>query len=491
MGLNIGQVDPSVLQKLFYGGPQSMFAPPDQQKPTPQTDPSAPQRGSVAQAMQSAPPAEPTAPQPTPQAQPTAQPPHVPSFDEYHTAHGDVPIGGAPPPAPKHGMLAKIMLGLGEALGNPLATRIGERDRSLSQENQQYEANKPALQYQANRGAYESEVGDIQKTGGIAQTAATTSKTLQELENMRHSPPGKEEFLQKFSAALKAGEEDPQQVYQQYLALSHTVPGMSRQDLTDVANSTPEAPPQFKIGTQGIREPLRYHGQTWYGNEPTAPQNIKDAAAAAANVEKQVHTNKLQEQSAAASHIQLSNELQTKTHNLETGQKSAQEALTDLHKAQNQQKLIEDLAKDPGNDAKQVALMMQMAGVERPQDMTRMPPALVEELKTGGSLSERAARILMNWKSGDVLPRQMIPELVESAKVLTDTKAKNANDALQSNFETYGYKHPGTGPRGRMDEVQQNQQGTQPKGATHTGIGSEDKKKHWLDAQGNDLGLAE
>ncbi len=31
----------------------------------------------------------------------------------------------------------------------------------------------------------------------------------------------------------------------------------------------------------------------------------------------------------------------------------------------------------------------------------------------------------------------------------------------------------------------------QPSGATHTGIGSVDKKKHWLDANNNDLGLAE
>lgn len=30
-----------------------------------------------------------------------------------------------------------------------------------------------------------------------------------------------------------------------------------------------------------------------------------------------------------------------------------------------------------------------------------------------------------------------------------------------------------------------------PAAATHTGVGSVDKKKHWLDAQGNDLGLAE
>jgi hypothetical protein len=30
-----------------------------------------------------------------------------------------------------------------------------------------------------------------------------------------------------------------------------------------------------------------------------------------------------------------------------------------------------------------------------------------------------------------------------------------------------------------------------PAGATHTGVGSADHKKHYLDAQGNDLGLAE
>jgi hypothetical protein len=32
---------------------------------------------------------------------------------------------------------------------------------------------------------------------------------------------------------------------------------------------------------------------------------------------------------------------------------------------------------------------------------------------------------------------------------------------------------------------------SKPPNATHTGVGSVDKKKHWLDAQGHDLGLAE
>lgn len=67
MGINIGQVDPQAMQKLLFGGPQSLLtAPPDAQQPTPQAPApgQAPQPGDVAKAMSpQAAPADPTKPQ--------------------------------------------------------------------------------------------------------------------------------------------------------------------------------------------------------------------------------------------------------------------------------------------------------------------------------------------------------------------------------------------------------------------------------------------
>jgi hypothetical protein len=75
-----------------------------------------PQRGQLAQSMQQ---------QPAPPA--------------------NAPIAQAPQPF-HHGKLASIMLGIGEALGNPLATHIGERDRQREQEISEYSRNLPATQ---------------------------------------------------------------------------------------------------------------------------------------------------------------------------------------------------------------------------------------------------------------------------------------------------------------------------------------------------------
>lgn len=184
MGINIGQVDPQAMQKLLFGGPQSLLtAPPDAQQPTPQASAPPEPSAQVQQPPQQAQPAQPTVPTAPPASAPQSQPGYSstpPSFDEYHASHGDVPMA-APPPAPKHGTLAKILLGVGEAVGNPYAREVGERDRSLSLQNQQFQQNKPALQYQANRGAYEQDLGNMEK---VADTRGKNIHADVEKENL-------------------------------------------------------------------------------------------------------------------------------------------------------------------------------------------------------------------------------------------------------------------------------------------------------------------
>jgi hypothetical protein len=365
-----------------------------------------------------------------------------------------------------------------------------------------YDANLPKLKSGAIAQAFNQYLSQQAQGAEIGKTGAETGLINAQAGNLAMNPPGKAEFLKDAQDRIKSGQEDPQGLYQELLArapYSHT----TRDEITNLFNATKEMPPNPKIGPQGIAESVTYHSKAYARPDPKAPADpnmpdvVRQAFAAQAPVESTIHQNKLQEQGATRSNIQMQNDLQVKTKNLETGQKNSQESFSAIHDATNQQKLIEDLAADPGNDLKQQALLLQMAGAERPGGQKRVPPQAIEELKETGGLSERVSRQLMNWKEGDVLPRAAIPELVEAAKTINDSKIKTANDDLQSNFETYGYKHPGTGPHGRLDETQQQQpaggQGgpAQPKGATHTGVGSADKKKHWLDAQGNDLGLAE
>jgi hypothetical protein len=287
--------------------------------------------------------------------------------------------------------------------------------------------------------------------------------TLQEIQNMRVNPPGKQEFLQKFSAALKSGEEDPHAVYNQYLQLAGTVPGVTRDELTQLANVTPEVPPSFKIGTQGIREPIRYHGQTWYGNEPNAPDVIKQAATTASNVETQVHQNKLQEQAAARSNISMQNDLQTKTKNMETGQKNAKDALDALSQAQSDRSMMNDLLSGKKDPAGQTAALFKLIGLEQPPGSHRIMPAEIEGAEHLGGWSDRLTQTIQNWKQGDKFSPDLLPDIKATADRLIQAKEQTANASLQSNFETYGYKHPGAGPHGRMDEVQQGG----PGGAQH------------------------
>lgn len=135
-------IDPQVIQKLLFGGPQAAMMPQDPMAapPVPAPTPDAPPRGSIAASMpQQAPPQE----QPQTQA-PTAPPARGSIAASMPQFTPPTPISPDsiqnPYQRPQRGKLAKVFLGIGEALGNPLATRIGERDRDLSEKHNEFEA---------------------------------------------------------------------------------------------------------------------------------------------------------------------------------------------------------------------------------------------------------------------------------------------------------------------------------------------------------------
>jgi hypothetical protein len=388
------------------------------------------------------------------------------SASDYFKANpGEEPVLPARPVAPMdnvHGARKALMLaflglnkfgaGLAHQQGSYADEFLG-RELNQEQAEAQYDASQPQLKQQAEEARYSQILGNTEKAAQIAQTGAQTGLVQAQAGNLALNPPGKAEFLKELQDRRRTGADDPQKLFDEFsarAAYAHASPA----DVANIINTTPENAPAFKIGPQGIREPITWHGQQWYGNEPNAPQQIKDAATAAGNVESQVHTNKLQEQSAARSNIVMSNDLQTKTKNLETGQKNAMGSLNDIADATNQQQMMEQLTSGKMNPASQTAAMFKMIGLEQPTGSHRILPAEVEGIEQLGGLSDRLKQKLLNWKEGDKFDPDLIPDVIQTAKILTQNKIKTANDNLQSNYETYGYKHPGTGPHGRLDEVQ-------------------------------------
>jgi hypothetical protein len=377
-----------------------------------------------------------------------------------------------------------------EFFGNELKTEQAQRE---------YDANQPLLRQQAANALYAQNLGFKQKEAEIEQTGAQTGLVKAQTGNLALNPPGKAEFLKELQDRRRTGADDPQKLFDEFsarAAYAHASPA----EVANIINTTPENAPAFKIGPQGIREPITWHGQQWYGNEPTAPQAIKDAATSAGNVETKVHSNKLEEQAASRSNIELQSELGQKTKNLETGQKNAKDAIDAINQSANDKALMGDLLSGKVDPAGQTAAMWKMIGFEQPPGTHRISPQEVSGLEQIGGVSDRLRQWLGHATVGDVFPSTLVPDIKATADRLIDAKTRTANDQLQSNFETYGYKHPGTGPHGRLDEVQtpaaagaggQIKAGGPPAGATHIGVGSQDKKKHYLDANGNDLGLAE
>lgn len=85
-------------------------------------------------------------------------------------------------------------------------------------------------------------------------------------------------------------------------------------------------------------------------------------------------------------------------------------------------------------------------------------------------------------------PNATLKQIVSAANILK-TDMGNRHQAYQDQIADI-QKRLGTQSSSSTTPAAQGS-ANQPPGATHTGIGSVDKKKHWLDANGKDLGLVE
>lgn len=302
MGINIGQVDPRAMQKLLFGGPQSLLtAPPDAQQPTPQAsappDPGqAPQPGAIAKAM----------PQAAPTDQPTAAPvpPKPMSQSEFAASNPDMkaftptrPVGDFDKLAPgtkgadswgnRHNDLRRVLASLfaGSAeFGGELNHHPGEgaafTNRWMGQDEAQRQYDNPENQEKMKAGAlsqaYQNYLGQQSKSGEIQHTGAETGLVGAQTGNLAMNPPGKAEFLKELQGRRSTGADDPDQLFKEY-ATRAPYAHATRQEIADVIGNTPVKPFNFET-KEGAIQPASYLGKT-YGPTATAGEPPEIATA--------------------------------------------------------------------------------------------------------------------------------------------------------------------------------------------------------------------
>lgn len=498
------QANQDAMKRLFQGNPQNPLY-----GDTPAPDPSQPMPPTNAQ-----PPAS-TAPQSAPQAAPAIQPGQIAaalnppqSKQDYLGSNpvamparprGDfdkIPDGqpGSDTWGNRHNVLrhalASLFAGAAEFGGDlnhhpGAAAPFINRWQGQTDQQREFDQNQPVMRQKAENEQYNTALGQQQTKTGIEKEQA-------EIPNIRANVPmlqRQQALLDKVRTLKESGKyASDTDLFNAVLPEASTIPGMTRQQIVDVINGsktlgskyTITRDPQTQSPIELVDRQGNHFSQSNLPKDPEAQQMWQDAQSAAGNKlsaeegkEKRVADYGAQSQARAFAQ-----------QDTEKGKQAASQSLQELNDAKNQQKLIEDLARDPNNDVKQAALMFQMAGVERPAGMKRLPPQAIEELTRMGGLSERLSRQLMNWKQGDVLPRESIPELVEAAKTINSSKVRTANDNLESTTKIHGYKVPGSDARGRLDkpgDYQEAKEGGQGGGAL-----SVDEARQYLQKAGGD-----
>lgn len=367
----------------------------------------------------------------------------------------------------------------------------------------QYDANQPKMQAGALNQAYQNYLQQGGEQANIAHTQADTGLIGAQATNL-HAPE-RDKFLAEAQDRIRKGE-DGQQVFNE-MAVRAPNAFVTRNELLDSIKSAHSMVPQFSVQADKGGRPEFVQTRTGEKVYPDAKGKFADPEMQKQwDSEMQAHQGSLTEEEgkekrvaayAADRQAQAFSNQQTAE-----GRKAAAPHLSEINDAKEQQAQMEQLLSGKMNPASQTAAMFKMIGLEQPSGTHRIMPAEIEGIEHLGGLSDRLKQKLLSWKEGDRFSPDMIPDVLSTAKILSQTKLKTANDNLASNYQNTGYKVPGTDAKGRLDKPEDYQQQpaatgqggpgkAAPKGATHTGVGSVDNKKHWLDAQGNDLGLAE
>lgn len=452
MGLNIGNIDPQTIQKLLFGGPQAAMMPqPDPDPgmksggqwdsnqaplPTPAPTDGQPPRGSVASAM------------PPPEA---AAPPSAPPAPTQNA-----PIPQAPQPF-HHGTLAKIMLGVGEALGNPLASHIGERDRARQQEVDEYTRNQPYTQAQANRTAQAQDLGNLEK---IAQTHRANVEADLAQQNLPMQEAAEKHYHELEDAWVsKAVPPEQFDTYAQ-TQLAAMPPAIARMVQPHLAGikSLPQTGKGYKLNMQDdMPVSVESYGKTYqpdvkggFGSD-VSPQAVQDFQAAQKAHQAKRGEKRADEAYVAATAAERAGTAFTRQQQT-TGQQAATKHLGDIRDAQNQLDLVNQLASSK-SPTDQTSLAFKALGLDLPDGVHRINETELNAIRDQGSLPDRAYRKLLNWKSGDQFAPDILEDIKGTAKKISESKIKASNDKLEDINRVYGYKAPGSDETGRMDRA--------------------------------------
>jgi hypothetical protein len=115
----------------------------------------------------------------------------------------------------------------------------------------------------------------------------------------------------------------------------------------------------------------------------------------------------------------------------------------------------------------------------------------------GGSLWQRLQGHIGKALTGESIPSSVLTDMQDMQNIQAEGSQKKYENTLKTINQAYGSKFEPV----KMEPMERNTEAeaaaktaklsSPPQGATHIGVGSQDKKKHYLDAQGHDLGVAE
>jgi hypothetical protein len=302
--------------------------------------------------------------------------------------------------------------------------------------------------------AYKNYLQQQGETSGIQHTQAETHNLQANVPLLQHQ----QQFLDKVRTLKESGKyQNDGDLFNALLPEAQTVPGLTRQMIVDAINNSKALGPQFSVQADK-------GGRPEYVQTRSGEKVYPDAQGKFADPEMQK-----QWESEMGSHQQSISEEEGKEKrvagyaadrqaqafsNQQTaeGRKAAQPHLNDINDARNQQDMMQKLTSGKMNPASQTAAMFKMIGLEQPTGTHRIMPAEIEGVEQMGGLSDRLKQKLLNWKQGDRFSPDLIPDLMSTAKILTQNKIKTANDNLESTFRNTGYKVPGTDAKGRLDK---------------------------------------
>lgn len=356
--------------------------------------------------------------------------------------------------------LATLFAGVGE-FGGDLNHNPGTGTRMLDQWNQQDLAQRqydqPQNQERMKAGAlsqaYTNYLGQGEGAAGIGQTQAETRNLLANVPLLQQQ----RQFLEKVRGLKEAGKYgSDEDLFNSVLPEAGTIPGMTRQMIVDQINAaktlgskyTITRDPQTQAPIELVDRQGNHYSQSNLPKDPEAQQMWNDAATAAAGKE-QVEEGKEKRVAGYAADRQVQAFSNQET---ERGKQAAATSLADINDAKNQQQMIENLMGGKMNPTSQTAAMFKMIGLEQPTGTHRIMPAEIEGIEQQGGLSDRLKQKLLNWKEGDRFSPDLIPDVVSTAKTLSQNKIKTANDNLESTARIYGYKAPGSDAKGRLDK---------------------------------------